>query len=230
MQPREMIARVLRELNDTQRLPVVLKGGTALMLCYGLDRFSEDIDFDSPGESYSRTRDLFLEALERYCSANDCVLRKAKDTPSVQRVFIHQDSHPESRPLKIEVSYRNNTIATDKYHTVEDLKVYRFGELCRQKAAAYLGRDKIRDLYDLTYIITHHSDDPDDLMYVSSSALDLARKAFEYRDLEQFDYLVSTQDDPLIDTDVLETRFLTCFETLGLLAPRRGQDFQEATF
>ncbi len=27
---------------------MVLKGGTALLLCYGLDRFSEDLDFDAP--------------------------------------------------------------------------------------------------------------------------------------------------------------------------------------
>ena len=27
--------------------PMVLKGGTALLLIYGLDRFSEDLDFDS---------------------------------------------------------------------------------------------------------------------------------------------------------------------------------------
>lgn len=27
--------------------PMVLKGGTALLLVYGLDRFSEDLDFDS---------------------------------------------------------------------------------------------------------------------------------------------------------------------------------------
>ena len=26
-------------------MPMVLKGGTALKLCYGLDRFSEDLDF-----------------------------------------------------------------------------------------------------------------------------------------------------------------------------------------
>ena len=33
---------------DIQDLPMVLKGGTALLLCYGLDRFSEDLDFDAP--------------------------------------------------------------------------------------------------------------------------------------------------------------------------------------
>jgi len=30
-----------------KKLPVILKGGTALLLCYGLNRHSEDLDFDS---------------------------------------------------------------------------------------------------------------------------------------------------------------------------------------
>lgn len=41
------IRRVLRGINSSQGNPFVLKGGTALMECYGLDRFSEDIDLDS---------------------------------------------------------------------------------------------------------------------------------------------------------------------------------------
>jgi predicted nucleotidyltransferase component of viral defense system len=39
----EIMRAIARELHD---LPMVLKGGTALLLCYGLDRFSEDLDFD----------------------------------------------------------------------------------------------------------------------------------------------------------------------------------------
>lgn len=41
--------RVMRAvLAAMQDSPLVLKGGTALLLCYGLDRFSEDLDFDAP--------------------------------------------------------------------------------------------------------------------------------------------------------------------------------------
>lgn len=34
-------------LNNLVETPLVLKGGTALYLGYGLNRFSEDLDFDS---------------------------------------------------------------------------------------------------------------------------------------------------------------------------------------
>ena len=39
--------RVMHEvLSSVQDTPLVLKGGTALLVCYGLNRFSEDLDFD----------------------------------------------------------------------------------------------------------------------------------------------------------------------------------------
>ena len=43
---RHVIKTFLTELNSCGNDRFILKGGTALMLCYGLDRFSEDIDLD----------------------------------------------------------------------------------------------------------------------------------------------------------------------------------------
>lgn len=40
-----LMRAIVESVNDT---PLVLKDGTALLLAYGLDRFSEDLDFDSP--------------------------------------------------------------------------------------------------------------------------------------------------------------------------------------
>jgi predicted nucleotidyltransferase component of viral defense system len=50
MKPRDaaheqLMKSILKGIDDT---PLVLKGGTALLLAYGLDRFSEDLDFDAP--------------------------------------------------------------------------------------------------------------------------------------------------------------------------------------
>ncbi len=41
---RTLIEKIVKGLSDK---PLVLKGGTALMLAYNLDRYSEDIDYDS---------------------------------------------------------------------------------------------------------------------------------------------------------------------------------------
>lgn len=40
--------------------PYVLKGGTALSLCYDLNRFSEDIDFDIIQNKASRKQFLMM--------------------------------------------------------------------------------------------------------------------------------------------------------------------------
>jgi predicted nucleotidyltransferase component of viral defense system len=56
---------VVSALQDT---PMVLKGGTALLLCYGLDRFSEDLDFDAPKKLNLESRledDLFANDAEK---------------------------------------------------------------------------------------------------------------------------------------------------------------------
>lgn len=37
----------------------VLKGGTALSLCYGLDRFSEDIDLDGRKQELKKSSSVF---------------------------------------------------------------------------------------------------------------------------------------------------------------------------
>jgi predicted nucleotidyltransferase component of viral defense system len=40
------IMRAICEVIGAGNKPLVLKGGTALMLCYQIDRFSEDLGFD----------------------------------------------------------------------------------------------------------------------------------------------------------------------------------------
>lgn len=40
----QFMSEIAKSISDS---PTVLKGGTALLLAYGLDRYSEDLDFDS---------------------------------------------------------------------------------------------------------------------------------------------------------------------------------------
>lgn len=49
----------------------ILKGGTALARCYGLDRFSEDIDLDG-------TKQDIKEITKRFCDRFGFTLRVAK--------------------------------------------------------------------------------------------------------------------------------------------------------
>lgn len=51
----------------------ILKGGTALLACYNLDRFSEDIDLDSMDKN-------IINYIDAYCTQNNFEYRIAKDT------------------------------------------------------------------------------------------------------------------------------------------------------
>ncbi len=57
--------------------PMVLKGGTALKLCYGLDRFSEDLDFDS---AISLNLEHFIEEVFTTLGKKHAQLRNPKVT------------------------------------------------------------------------------------------------------------------------------------------------------
>lgn len=200
------IERVVRTMNAPPDNPFILKGGTALMLCYGLSRFSEDIDLDAQRASVPSSR--FFRIIDQACRENGYAWRTGKDTPTVQRAFINYGD-PES-PLKVEVSHRIKTVDPDAIARVEGIKTYTISELCELKASAYQNRDKIRDLYDLTFIIEHHYDE------LTKSARKAAQRALEYKDVEQFDYLTRTQHDPLIDVDELADRFLNALDKVGL--------------
>jgi hypothetical protein len=89
--------------------------------------------------------------------------------------------------------------------------VYGIEPLCVMKINAYTGRDRIRDLYDLAFICNHFFDE------LSPQTVALLRSAIEYKGLEQFDYLISTQSDVLIDSNKLAEDFLKMYDRLGLL-------------
>ena len=79
----------------------VLKGGTALSICYGLNRFSEGIDLDG------RKQDI-KEIVRRFSTQHNIKFRIAKDTPTVKQCLM--DYGKPLHPLTIEVFYRNRNI------------------------------------------------------------------------------------------------------------------------
>ncbi len=205
----DVIDSLLNYINDVPGSPFILKGGMALAECYGLDRFSENVDLDAIPER----RRTFLDTISGFCEENGFSFRIGKDTQTVQRAFINYGE--EGRPLKAEASYRRTSFAEGSVCTVNGIQTYSINELAEQKAASYLSRDKIRDLYDVSFICTKYGSS------LSDGALNSIRNALEYKDLDQFDYLVKTQDDPLVDVERMEEMFLESFEKAGLLVPER---------
>lgn len=196
-----IICSFLEYLNS-QSSSFVLKGGTSLMICYGLDRFSEDIDLDGTNRSIERF-------IKDFCTLNHYGYRNAKNTETTKRYMIHYSE--SAKPLKVEVSYRQKEIASNRTEIINGVNVYKINELFGMKVNAYNNRDKIRDLYDVIFIIKRYKKE------LSSERVDMFKDVVSNKGLEQFDYLIKTQKDDLINTSKLSSDFLDTFNELGLL-------------
>lgn len=179
-----------------------LKGGTALLTCYGLDRFSEGIDLDG------RKRDI-RETARRFCNIYGYSLHITKDTNVVKRCAI--DYGNSEHRLKVEVSYRQPNRRPEVETVINSIKVYTIESLAIQKSNAFQKRDTLRDIYDLAFICLNYFDQ------LSETTKDMMRNALEYKGLDQLEYILATQEDPLIDKDKLEEDFLKMHDKLGIL-------------
>ena len=142
----EFMKSVASELVNT---PAVLKGGTALMLGYGLNRFSEDLDFDN-------TKALNLDKKIRDAADKSGIqiesIKLKKDTDTTKRYIVSYESELGRGRLKIETSLRSKDIPQQDTTTIEGIKTYKVDKLVAQKLDALEGRSKVRDLYDINFL------------------------------------------------------------------------------
>jgi len=145
-----LMTNIVKSLADT---PYVLKGGTALMFGYELDRFSEDLDFDSTKKLNLETK--IYESLPLGFEIID--IKKPKDTDTVQRYKVHYKTPNGDRRLKIETSYRKKEIDTNDYSLIKEMQIYNIDFLLDNKlSASHDGikpRTTARDLYDIDFIV-----------------------------------------------------------------------------
>lgn len=142
-----LMRSILKRIGDT---PLVLKGGTALLLAYGLSRFSEDLDFDAPHK-------LNLESRIRHSMPMGVTLDKVtplKDTGTVTRYRVEYHTEHGPRKLKLEISYRS-PVPESEVRDSEGIRVASLPRIIDQKLqAAFDGptpRAAVRDLYDLDF-------------------------------------------------------------------------------
>ena len=149
---REHIAIMQAVASDLASLPLALKGGTALLLCYGLDRFSEDIDLD--GRKKLNLQSRLGAVLSNVTTEHD--IRIVKDTDTVQRIKIRYKTPVATGNLKIEVSYRTGFDEVDLAE-INGIKTYKIPRLIEQKLRALEGRTTARDLYDVAFLAERYS-------------------------------------------------------------------------
>ncbi len=129
--------------------PLVLKGGTALMLAYDLDRYSEDIDYDS-----NTKIDLVAEVgtIMRENTRMQYSIKSKKITDTTSRIFVNYTTENiEEETLKIEVK-NNLALQLEDIQNDRGFNVYSINWICQNKIDITRSRIKPRDFYDLGHI------------------------------------------------------------------------------
>lgn len=146
---------VLDKLNSKKLLSnLIFTGGTMLRLCFGLERFSVDLDF------WIKKR---LNNHKLFRSINDCLsdyysIRDAVDKLNTWLFEIKSKDYPRS--LKIEIRKRiekthvEQAIAYSKFTNIQVfLNVVSLQAMMQAKIKAFLVRKEIRDVFDIEFLL-----------------------------------------------------------------------------
>ncbi|MEK6961079.1 MAG: nucleotidyl transferase AbiEii/AbiGii toxin family protein [Nanoarchaeota archaeon] len=132
----------------------VFHGGTAIWRCYLGKRFSEDLDFYLPDEP-DKIRKLFeniekrgLLAIKKKISANS----------------VYSEFEMDREAVRLEATYQKTEGHIVDYETADGniISVYSLTpeEFVMEKVETYIKRRKIRDLYDIFFLIKLVKDGP----------------------------------------------------------------------
>lgn len=195
----DIMRSIARDLSD---LPMVLKGGTALLLCYGLTRFSEDLDFDSPRKFSIATR--IESILSQKTSQHE--LKIVKNTETVQRIKSHYLGLSGDRLLKIETSFR---VAPDESMVtmIDGIRIYKIEALIEQKITALANRTAARDLYDVAFLAKNYLKDfsPSARETLKSMTQDLNALAQRFEDAFEEDEILATEELSVLVLQISES-------------------------
>ena len=130
----------------------VLHGGTSIWRCYGGNRFSEDIDVYIPKE------------INKINSFFNALLKKgfAIEKKKIAEKSIFSVLQFERTIVRFEAIFKKADGSLKYYEAIDGnfIAVYTLEpeELVSEKADAYLSRLKIRDLYDVFFLLKHVKD------------------------------------------------------------------------
>jgi len=136
---------------------LIIKGGTALLFCYGLPRFSTDLDYD--GIDYILNINNNVTNVFKNNNLELSSINIKKDTDTVKRFMVHY-KEAEYNPIKIEISFRNidNDNILDYKTNINGLNTYNINYLANNKINTFLDRMAARDIFDAAYLFREYPD------------------------------------------------------------------------
>jgi predicted nucleotidyltransferase component of viral defense system len=163
-----MTLSLIYKSTETQ---LIFKGGTALAKAYGLNRFSEDLDFTlNDKTNFEALIRKISTGLRNYGVENS--IAKEKSTFEFSETWKIKAKGPlfttekSSCFIRIEVSYREKTLLAPSmveifpfYKDIPNFQiiVMSIEEMLAEKVRAVMTRDKARDVYDLWFILNKNA-------------------------------------------------------------------------
>ena len=127
----------------------IIHGGTGIWRCYQGNRFSEDVDVYIKRDE--KKIEEFFKSLEN--KGFKIIKKRLKENS------LYSGLEFKSIETKFEATFQNKKPFFKKYETAESffINVYTLTseDLIIEKVETYLSRKKIRDLYDIAFLINH---------------------------------------------------------------------------
>ncbi len=127
----------------------IIHGGTAIWRCYNGNRFSEDVDVYIPKDE--KTTEGFFSSLEKMGFK---IIKKRIKENSIYSELIFNGAR-----VRFEATFQIKKPSLRKYETSESffINVYTLipEEIIKEKINTYLKRRKIRDLYDIFFLLSY---------------------------------------------------------------------------
>jgi len=148
---------------------LVFKGGTCLYKVYGLDRFSEDLDFTlSKKYTIKKLTENIIRDIDLFnikCRIKE--IKEYKNEINVRMLFngpLYRGSKAMQCFIPLNISLREKIVLDAKKETIRpiyrevptfDVFAMREEEILAEKIRAILTRDKPRDVYDLWFLLKY---------------------------------------------------------------------------
>jgi predicted nucleotidyltransferase component of viral defense system len=175
-----LLVLLLREIYSVFSVELVFKGGTALKLFHSLNRFSEDLDFSYTGSWEPKERHSIYEKMNKCLDNLDRQYEIVKtehrgNTVGNKTIGINYEISVRGplnnrlghlQNIDIDISTRRDVILEPDLRyispvyadiTTFSVPVMKIEEVLAEKILALLEREKMRDVYDLYYILSLRS-------------------------------------------------------------------------
>ena len=184
---------------------LVLKGGTALVMAYQLQRYSTDLDYDGTDSSCDIRESIERGAKEAGITIENINLKK--DTNTVKRYMVHY-KESMNEPLKIEISYRNADDLDYNKDVIEKdgVRVYSIERLAEMKIEAFTKRIAARDVFHVAFILKHYP------KAVNKAAIKIIDAMINRLGMESIETIMNGDD--IIKTFDCESIILEMFENV----------------